>query len=188
MTVLSKKAAIPALLILSATIVLLLQARTVKNVPFVPKIEVIERETEQTISVQVLTFTQEEAESLITQIREERAAAERAAREKAERQAAARRPAANATYSSSYFKRAGVIHWGGWRWTWYSERILPGYGLRIPGRHTDAQGYVRDGSGYLCLASDKLRKGTIIDTPFGGPGKIYDCGCGMTTIDVYVGW
>ena len=93
----------------------------------------------------------------------------------------------NPIYSPSYFRRAGRISWGGWQWTWYSERILPGYGLRIPGRHTDADGYVRDANGYLCLASDVLRKGTVIETPFGGYGKVYDCGCG-SLIDVYVGW
>ena len=93
-----------------------------------------------------------------------------------------------AIYSPSYFKEAGVIWWNGWRWTWYSERVLPGYDLNIPGRYTDAQGYVRDGDGYICLATDGLAKGTIIDTPFGHAGKIYDCGCGTETIDVYVGW
>ena len=95
----------------------------------------------------------------------------------------------NPIYSPSYFRRAGRISWGGWQWTWYSERILPGYGLRIPGRHTDAQGYVRDGEGYLCLASDVHRKGTVLETPVGGYGKVYDCGCGNNyTLDVYVGW
>ena len=92
-------------------------------------------------------------------------------------------------YSPSYFKRAGRIWWGDWSWTWYSERVLPGYGLRIPGRYTDDLGYVRDENGYLCLASDVLSKGTVIDTPFGSPGKVYDCGCGNNyTVDVYVGW
>lgn len=64
-----------------------------------------------------------------------------------------------ALYSPPYFKRIGVIYWNGWRWTWYSERVLPGTGLHIPGRHTDEQGYIRDGDGYICVASDVLSKG-----------------------------
>lgn len=83
---------------------------------------------------------------------------------------------------------AGVINWGGYRWTWYSERVLPGGGLAIPGRHTDAAGYVRDADSYLCLASGELAKGTIVDTPFGSAGKVYDY-CGTPgTLDVYVNW
>lgn len=94
-----------------------------------------------------------------------------------------------ALYSPSYFRRMGVIYWNGWTWTWYSERVLPGTGLSIPGRYTDDMGYVRDGDGYICLASDSLGYGAVINTPFGGQGKVYDCGCGSYDIvDVYVGW
>lgn len=92
-----------------------------------------------------------------------------------------------AIYSASYFRQIGVIYWNGWRWTWYSERVLPGTGLNIPGRHTEG-GYVLDGEGYICLASDALGYGTVVETPFGSYGKVYDCGCGYDTIDVYVSW
>lgn len=92
-----------------------------------------------------------------------------------------------AIYSASYFRNMGVIWWNGWRWTWYSERVLPGTGLNIPGRHTEG-GYVRDGERYICLASDALDYGAVIETPFGTYGKVYDSGCGYDTIDVYVGW
>lgn len=92
-----------------------------------------------------------------------------------------------AIYSASYFRQIGVIYWNGWRWTWYSERVLPGTGLNIPGRYTEG-GYVRDGDGYICVASDSLSYGTVIETPFGSYGKVYDCGCGYDTIDVYVSW
>lgn len=94
----------------------------------------------------------------------------------------------SAVYSPSYFCRMGVIEWGGWTWTWYSERVLPGGGLHIPGRYTDELGYVRDGDGYLCLASSVLSRGTVVDTPFGSPGKVYDSGCASYILDVYVGW
>lgn len=93
-----------------------------------------------------------------------------------------------AKYSASAFRRAGVIHWGGYRWTWYSQRVLPGGGLKIPGRHVDGNGYVCDGSGYICIASGRLSKGTIISTPLGKSAKVYDY-CGTSgTIDVYVNW
>lgn len=88
-------------------------------------------------------------------------------------------------YSAKDFKRLGVIHWGGWRWTWYSQRVLPGGGLKIPGRHVDSNGYICDKNGYICLASNSLAKGTIVDTPFGKQGKVYDCGCAADTLDVY---
>lgn len=91
-------------------------------------------------------------------------------------------------YEPYQFCRSGVIYWGGWRWTWYSENVLPGGGLSIPGRHVDGDGYICDGDGYICLASNVLGKYTVIDTPFGKQGKIYDSGCPEDTIDVYVSW
>lgn len=142
----------------------------------------VDETTEQTLEVAVMRFTHEEADRLIRELEREREAREQAERE---REAARRMQ----VYTPGYFKQAGRISWGGWSWTYYSERILPGYGLRIPGRHTDAQGYVRDGDGYLCLASDVHRKGTILETPFGSYGRVYDCGCGNNyTVDVYVNW
>lgn len=96
-------------------------------------------------------------------------------------------PDYSATYTANEFCVLGEIYWGGWRWTWYSERVLPGTGLNIPGRHTTG-GYVCDVAGYICLASDALDYGTVIETPFGSYGKVYDCGCDYNTIDVYVSW
>ena len=87
------------------------------------------------------------------------------------------------------FRFNGVEFWGGYRWTYYSEKVLPGGGLDIPGRHTDYNGYVCDENDYICLASDFLPKGTVVSTPFGKTGKVYDCGCGDNiTLDVYVNW
>lgn len=101
----------------------------------------------------------------------------------------------NAAYAPGDLRFQGVIYWNGWRWTWYSERVLPGGGLSIPGRHTEDgegeepnTGFVCDGDGYICLASGSLSKGTIVDTPFGRPGKVYDCGCASDVLDVYVNW
>lgn len=91
-------------------------------------------------------------------------------------------------YEPSDFKWMGVINWGGYRWTYYSQRVLPGGGLNIPGRHVDEDGFVCDEDGYICLASSDYGRGTIIDTPFGKKGKVYDCGCASGTLDCYCDW
>ena len=82
----------------------------------------------------------------------------------------------------------GVIYWGGYRYTYYSELVLPGYGLSIEGRHVDEYGFVCDGAGYICVASSSLPWGSIVDTPFGRQGKVYDSGCAWDVIDIYVHW
>lgn len=78
----------------------------------------------------------------------------------------------------------GVINWGGYKYTYYSQSVLPGGGLRIPGRHVNAGGFVADGDGYIVLANDRPR-GTILPTPFGYMGKVYDRGTYGNHIDVY---
>ena len=97
-----------------------------------------------------------------------------------------KKPVTKAKYSASYFRRAGVIKWDGWRWTWYSQRVFPGGGLKIPGRHVDEHGYICDGKDRICLASSRLKKGTVVATPFGKKGCVYDSGCAAGTLDVYV--
>lgn len=94
----------------------------------------------------------------------------------------------DALYSASKFMTLGIIKWGGWQWTYYSEKVLPGKGLEIPGRHNDSEGYVCDENDYICLSSSSLSKGTVIDIPFGKQGKVYDTGCPMNVVDVYVSW
>lgn len=91
-----------------------------------------------------------------------------------------------ATYSFDELMWMGVIYWGDYRWTYYSESVLPGEGLNIPGRYTDETGFVCDGNGYICLASSDLSYGTIVSTPFGRMGCVYDSGCPSGTLDVYV--
>ena len=95
------------------------------------------------------------------------------------------------TYSPGYFKENGVIEYDGYYFTYYSERVLPGDGLYIPGRWTDEYGFVRDGNGCLCLASntpETMDRFSTVYTPW-GLGVIYDYGTGDdSVIDVYVGW
>ena len=88
-------------------------------------------------------------------------------------------------YSLSQFMFSGVINWGGYKFTYYSQSVLPGGGLVIPGRHVNADGYVSDGDGYIVLAGS-APKGTVYDTPFGYKGKIYDRGTFGNHLDVYI--
>lgn len=94
-------------------------------------------------------------------------------------------------YSPEYFKENGVIEYNGYYFTYYSELVMPGEGLYIPGRWTDEYGFVRDGNGNLCLASntpDTMDRFSTVYTPW-GLGVIYDYGTGNdAVIDVYVGW
>lgn len=86
-------------------------------------------------------------------------------------------------------KRRGAINFNGHRETYYSEKVLPGTGLRIPGRHVADDGTIRDENGYICVAADPgfLPKGTVLITSL-GPAKVYDCGCAYGTVDIYVSW
>lgn len=84
------------------------------------------------------------------------------------------------------FRKMGVVYADGFKWTWYSERVLPGQGLNIPGRYSDGN-YVRDGDGNIVLASCDYLKGTVLNTPF-GRGKVYDYCPTSGVIDVYVSW
>lgn len=83
----------------------------------------------------------------------------------------------------------GVVWYGGHRETYYSQRVLPGGGLNIPGRHIAGDGTIRDGSGYLCLAAypGEYSMGSSVETSL-GMGIVYDT-CGVpNTIDIYTDW
>lgn len=83
----------------------------------------------------------------------------------------------------------GVVYYNGHRETYYSQRVLPGNGLNIPGRHVADDGTIRDGDGYICVAANTsyMKKGTTLMTSL-GPAKVYDSGCAYGTIDIYVNW
>ena len=89
--------------------------------------------------------------------------------------------------SNPLTRSKGVVYYNGHRETWYSQKVLPGGGLKIPGRHVDNRGLVCDGDGYICVASSDLAKGTIVETSL-GTGKVYDSGCPKNTIDIYCNW
>ena len=88
-------------------------------------------------------------------------------------------------YDLQTFMFNGVINWQGLKFTYYSQSVLPGGGLEIPGRHVNKDGYVSDGDGYIVLAGS-APKGTVYETPFGYQGKIYDRGTVGNHLDVYI--
>lgn len=88
---------------------------------------------------------------------------------------------------SSSFKSQGVVYQDGTRYTWYSQNVLPGNGLNIPGRHVGDDDLIYDSDGYIAVASSDHAHGTVVDTPF-GQGKVYDDGCDSGTIDIYTNY
>lgn len=81
----------------------------------------------------------------------------------------------------------GRIWFNGHTETYYSQKVLPGTGLNIPGRHIASDGTIRDKDGYIVLASDDYPKGTVVETSLGA-GKVYDSGSGKGNIDLYTDW
>jgi glucan-binding YG repeat protein len=138
------------------------------------------------ISITGLGITTEIEEVETQSERKERKEAE--AKAKAEAEAAAQ-TASYTTSSGGLTKSKGVVYYNGHRETYYSQRVLPGTGLNIPGRHVAEDGTIRDGDGYIVLASDLsyAARGTIIQTSL-GTGKVYDTGCAYGTIDIYTDW
>ena len=84
-------------------------------------------------------------------------------------------------------KRGGVCYFNGYKETWYSQQVLPGKGLKIPGRHVDSQGLVKDKNNYIVIASNNLSKGTVITISL-GKAKVYDHCPTPGVIDVYTNW
>lgn len=84
-------------------------------------------------------------------------------------------------------KSGGVNYYNGRKETWYSQRVLPGGGLDIPGRHVAEDGTIRDEDGYICVAASDLPKGTVVETSL-GTGKVYDTGCAPGVTDIYTDW
>ena len=88
--------------------------------------------------------------------------------------------------SPAEFQWLGVVEDGGVTYTWYSENVLSGGGLddlNSNGRWSDGS-FVRDGDGYIAVASSDYENGTVVDTPW-GEAKVYDTGCESGKIDVY---
>ena len=99
-------------------------------------------------------------------------------------------PTVTHTYTGGGLTKRGGVYWNpntGLKETWYSQNVLPGGGLKIPGRHVNNEGFVCDGDGYICVSSSTYPKGTVIETSR-GIGKVYDSGCAPGVLDIYVNW
>ena len=81
----------------------------------------------------------------------------------------------------------GRIWYNGHTETYYSQKVLPGGGLAIPGRHIASDGTIRDADGYIVLASDDYPRGTVVETSLGA-GKVYDTGRGSGNTDLDTDW
>ena len=164
--------------------------------------EKAKKEAEEKAKKDAEEKAQKEAEEKAKKEAEEKAAAEKAQKEadeaKAKAEADKARQDANEALAREQvsaktaklfdlddFMFRGVIYWSGYKFTYYSEKVLPGGGLQIPGRHVNADGYVADEDGYIVLAGD-ASMGTVFETPFGYKGKIYDRGTVGNHLDVYI--
>jgi len=92
-------------------------------------------------------------------------------------------------FSNALTPSRGAQYFDGHKETYYSQNVLPGPGLNIPGRHVADDGTIRDGEGYISVAADPsfMARGTTLMTSM-GPAKVYDTGCAYGTIDIYVNW
>lgn len=87
-------------------------------------------------------------------------------------------------------KSKGRINFNNHQETYYSEKVLPGSGLNIPGRHVAQDGTIRDADGYIYIAANAnyLPKGATAMTSL-GPAKVYDTATAeVGVIDIYVSW
>ena len=119
----------------------------------------------------------------------ERLAAEEAAEEAAKSQENldAEKTTVVGSGHSILTKSGGVNYFKGQKETYYSEHVLPGGGLNIPGRHVSDDGTIRDQEGYVVVALPSGNKGEIVETSL-GLGKCYDMNAGGDSIDIYTSW
>ena len=70
--------------------------------------------------------------------------------------------------------------------TFYSQKVLPWWWLKIPWRHVAEDGTVRDENWYICVAANYMPKWSEIMTTL-WPGKVYDTwDMKWKRIDIYV--
>ena len=130
----------------------------------------------------------EQIEATEKRVRKETKKAQKPAQKKVVNKTIKKKASTSAIYSLRDLRFHGVINWGGYKFTYYSQSVLPGGGLKIPGRHINASGYVADGDGYIVVASNpSIPRGTVINTPFGYQGKVYDrcASCTPNWYDIY---
>lgn len=81
----------------------------------------------------------------------------------------------NVVYSPEQFLQLGKISWRGFDWVYEVQSKFPS-DIAIPGRVTNAHGYLADKDGYIVLEAPENwgnSLGNVYDTPFGHKGKVY---------------
>lgn len=91
------------------------------------------------------------------------------------------------TNTNRLTKSRGVCNYNGFIEKWYSQRVLRGGGLKIPGRHVTPDGLVRDKDGFIVVATKHFNKGTVLNISL-GKAKVYDKCPIDRVIDVYTNW
>ena len=71
--------------------------------------------------------------------------------------------------------------------SWYSQKIFPGGGLNIPGRHVDYRGIICDKDGYVCVATKLVAMHNAINTSL-GIGQRYDTCASDNHVQIYTDW
>ena len=84
-------------------------------------------------------------------------------------------------------KEKGRVKFNGHFETYYSQRVLPGKGLKIPGRHAGKNGLIMDKDGYIVVATKLVAMRKKINTSL-GMGKRYDTCKGNDVVDIYTDW
>lgn len=81
------------------------------------------------------------------------------------------------------FRSMGVIYMNGFKYSYYSSRVL--YHYRTPEWYACDDHLYRTADGYIVVASGDFAQGAIVDTPF-GKGKVLDHCHRNKVIDIYV--
>lgn len=124
----------------------------------------------------------QETEVIKVQAEEAKIAAEEEAAKAKEAEVAVLSANSGGGGNASSFKSQGVIYQNGYRYTWYSSRVLRHY--RTSEWTAGSDGIYRDSQGYIIVASSDHPQGTIVPTPFGS-GIVRDSGCAHGTLDIY---
>jgi len=98
--------------------------------------------------------------------------------------------ASGTRWSASNFRAEREINHNGVIYTWYSQRIKPGYGLdelNANGRSISAEGYIIDHDKFIACASMDYPIGSVVASPFGSL-KVYEEGTIPGVIEIYTDW
>ena len=139
------------------------------------------------------SLTDEELSDKIEQIEKEKEEAEEA-KKKASYSSYSLSTSTDGVISSSKFYWNGGCRYNGYYWTYYSTKqnlswtaLFNYIDKKTGGHYFDSEGFCRDGDGYIIIASKYHSNGTVVSTPFGTAGRVWDC-CPEGNMDVLTNW